>query len=293
MHVETKLSEVLLRRLRVDRRKKKGMGEGGQMDLFNFNRLKRPQLIELAGQVNIKGRHRLRKRELIRRLRKHLPALKNALESLRQPATVSVGTSTVFHTAAEPAVSPEPTGQPQFSDRGAPIPSHYGQDRITMMVRDPHWVFCYWELEGTAREQAAAEHGHDVFDGARWALRVHSSGLEHPHDIDVGADMNNWYLNVDDDGNYFAEIGVITRTGEFIALARSNRVHTPRSGMSDVGDTEWMTVEGDFRSVTRRVSGHVTVQAGAAERLTDRFRVHGLDSLFLGASRRASRIPPK
>ena len=265
------------------------------MDLFNFNRLKRPQLIELAGQVNIKSRHRLRKRELVRRLRKHLPALKDALESLRQSAGASGGTPMVSHTESGPAFSPEPkpTGPSQFSDRGAPIPSHYEQDRITMMVRDPHWIFCYWELEGSAREHVATEHGHDVFDGARWVLRVHSSGLAHPHDIDVGTDVNNWYLNVDDDGNYFTEIGIITRTEQFIVLARSNRVHTPRSGMSDAVGTEWMTVEGDFSSVTRRVSGHVTVQAGAAERLSDRFRVHGLDSLFLGASRRASRIPPR
>ena len=261
------------------------------MELFNLNRLKRPQLIELAGKVDIKGRHRLRKRDLVGRLRKHLPRLKDELSRLRQPAQSSTGTSTT----AAPAPAPEFSGPftETFSDRGAPIPLHYGRDRLVMMVRDPHWVFCYWELEGSACEGLKQQRGGDVFDGAHWTLRLHRAGSAHADDIDIQPEARSWYINVRDDSEYSAEIGIITRSGEFLAVAGSNSVRTPRAGMSDQTGIEWMTVEGDFDSIRRHVAGEVTVQAGAGELLGKRFGLHGPGSLFFGASRRASRIPPK
>ena len=260
------------------------------MELLNLNRLKRPQLIELAGKVSIKGRHRLRKRELIKRLMKHLPGLQEELRRLRQPVE-----------AVQPTSSSSPSGPAEFAgpftetftDRGAPIPSHYGRDRLLLMVRDPNWVFCYWELEGPACEQLKQEHGRDVFDGVRWVLRLHSSRREEPDDVNVQPDTGNWYLHVSDNAEYRAEIGIISRSGEFLSLVGSNRVRTPRAGMSDRVGTEWMTVEGDFASVRRHVAGQVTVRAEAGKLLSERFGIHGLDSLFFGASQRASRIPPK
>lgn len=261
------------------------------MELFNLNKLKRPQLIELAGKVDIKGRHRLRKRELVKLLRKHLPVLKDELDRLRQPAQTSTGASTEVPSGPTPDFSGPYTET--FSDRGAPIPVHYGRDRLVMMVRDPHWVFCYWELEGQACEDLKRRHGRDIFDQARWTLRLQRTGASHPDDIDIQPEAGNWYINVHDDTEYSAELGIVARTGEFLALVGSNRVRTPRAGMSDQVGTEWMTVRGDFDSIRRHVSGEVTVQAGAGQLLTERFGVHGLDSLFFGASQRASRIPPK
>ena len=49
------------------------------------------------------------------------------------------------------------------------LPENYGQDRLTLMVRDPHWLFCYWELSETRVAAARAE-----LDGPCWKiLRVH------------------------------------------------------------------------------------------------------------------------
>jgi hypothetical protein len=259
------------------------------MELFNFNRLKRPQLIALAGKVDIKGRHRMRKRDLIQELRKFLPVLKEELNRLRKPAKTPVRAEESSSVVQKKA--PAPTPREHFVDRGAPLALHYGQDRLVMLVRDPYWVFCYWELEGPARGELQARQGGNVFDGARWVLRLHAA--TQIHDVDIQPGACNWYLNVRDDCDLFAEIGIVTRSGEFLPLAASNRVRTPRAGMSDQDGSEWMTVEGDFASIRRHVSGHVTVQAGTGQLLAERFGVRGLSSLFFGASQRASRIPPK
>lgn len=261
------------------------------MELFNLNRLRRPVLIELAGKVDLKGRHRMRKRDLIQELRKYLPQLKDELARLRpavKAALKPAGSSTMTSKSA-----PAPSAGPQFVDRGAALPTSYTQDKLVMLVRDPYWVFCYWELSGSARTTLEAQHGRGVFDGARWVLRVHSSGQGRPTDIEVQPEARNWYVNVRDNSDLFSEIGIITRQGEFLGLTKSNRVRTPRGGMSDQDGAEWMTVEGDYANIKRHVSRTVTIQAGTGQLLAERFGVKGLSSLFFGASQRSSRIPPK
>jgi hypothetical protein len=41
------------------------------------------------------------------------------------------------------------------------------------------------------------------------------------------------------------DIGFLSPDGKFIAMARSNAVTTPRDGMSDIIDEEWMVVDFD------------------------------------------------
>lgn len=253
------------------------------MEPFNFNRLKRPHLIELAGHVDVKGRHRMRKRDLVRILREFLPVLKEHIDRLRPSKVVQrAGSSS---TRPAPVSAPEPV--PQIVDRGAPLPLHYGQDRLTLLVRDPFWVFCYWELEGPAREELKRRLGQDAFDGARWVLRLHTSLASHPQDVDVQVGASNWYLNVADNTEYFGELGIITRKGDFVGLVNSNRVRTPRSGMSQEHGQDWMIVEGDFQRVVRLRADQVQAPGReASETLARRFQVGGLSSLFLGGSRK-------
>ena len=36
------------------------------------------------------------------------------------------------------------------------LPAGYGKDRIVVMVRDPYWLHCYWELTRQAIKRAEA-----------------------------------------------------------------------------------------------------------------------------------------
>ena len=57
----------------------------------------------------------------------------------------------------------------------------------------------------------------------------------------------NWYLHVNaPDRSFVVDIGLLTRQGRFLLLARSNRVTTPRFGPSDVIDEEWMTTDENY-----------------------------------------------
>jgi len=242
------------------------------MEPINLRKLKRPQLIEIAAHFKIKKRHRLRKRELIKRLEKLLPQipekLSAALLGARQPES-----SSSFAPATRPA-------QPPFVDRGAPVPLHYDQDRITVLVRDPNGLHVYWELEGPRRSQLVPVRGDRALSRVSWILRLHADG-ESPQDIPVVGETCNWYLSVAENTSYVVEIGVIPHGGEFISLARSNRVRTPPMGLSADTTCEWMRVDDDF-GVTRL--GERQVSSTFADALVERFAVPGMSSRFLGGS---------
>lgn len=118
-----------------------------------------------------------------------------------------------------------------------PFPDRYGVDQITLMVKDPHWVYTYWELTGQKLAALRKERGQKFIEQARRMLRVYdlTSGGDPGRavgrfwDILVGDHDDHWYIEVGvPDHRYVVEIGAVTPAGEFITLARSNEVITPR-----------------------------------------------------------------
>src|SRR5713101_8320829 len=51
------------------------------------------------------------------------------------------------------------------------LPTGYGKDRIVVMVRDPYWLHCYWELTRHAIQRAEAALGQE-WHGAKPILRL-------------------------------------------------------------------------------------------------------------------------
>lgn len=248
------------------------------MDAVNLRKLKRPELIEIAEYFKVRKRHRLRKRDLVKALEKRLAEIPEKFSAAFQKPR-KVESSSRF------APQPRPP-QPPFVDRGAPIPLHYGQDRVTLLVRDPNSLFVFWELEGPRRAEVAATHGGDIYRRGSWVLRLHDDADNVPQDVPVVADGCNWYLSVADDRGYVVELGLRVN-GDFIALARSNFVRTPRSGISPDTTTEWMLVEEDYRRVVKLSPSEAPRVGGKfAETLAERFRVPDMSSRFLGASER-------
>jgi hypothetical protein len=131
------------------------------------------------------------------------------------------------------------------------LPRGYHRDRIVVMVRDPYWLHCYWELTRQAVARAEAALGQE-WHGARPILRVldvsshdtTSAAEAILKDIDIHGGCNNWYIEVGNPPRSFrVDIGYLTRRGRFYALARSNVVSTPRAGVSDVIDENWADID--------------------------------------------------
>jgi len=125
-------------------------------------------------------------------------------------------------------------------NRGWILPDGYGTDRLTLLPRDPHWLFAYWEITPSLRQNLSEQHGD--FSPARMVLRVRDTDSGVFKDIEVGGSFatGSWYIPVDTGGNcYIVELGELLSGGRFIPLLTSNPVRTPRDTISPVIDPRW------------------------------------------------------
>jgi len=146
-------------------------------------------------------------------------------------------------------------------DDGFMFPDTHGEDLIALMVRDPYWLFAYWEFSPDLNDRLLSRLGEETLRNSRLVLRVYDvTGVdaENPvgyHDIDVAPGARDWYINVTHvESDYCIDIGLILPDGSFLVIARSNRVSLPPIGPSAEVDEQWVTLEslGEIYSVTER-----------------------------------------
>ncbi len=124
------------------------------------------------------------------------------------------------------------------------LPEEYGENRITLMTRDPQWLYAYWEVkEDTLRETSKK------LKGGNLCLRVYDvTGVEFNGDnanrfldINVYERIGNWYIDVrQPDSEFIADIGVKDNTGHFMSIARSNKTSTPKTWVSKEKGEQWI-----------------------------------------------------
>ena len=128
------------------------------------------------------------------------------------------------------------------------LPTYSATTRITLIVKDPFWIYAYWEIADSSVEDVKRQLGGNL-DGARFVVRMYDvtykdfNGFNANHwfDVEVGRHSNNWYISIwNDNTSYLGEIGIAHHSGRFFPMARSNFVHTPRSGSSNRFEEIWM-----------------------------------------------------
>ncbi len=179
---------------------------------------------------------------------------------------------------------PGPIMQKFGGPREFELPGGYGDNRIVIMVRDPYWIYTYWEVNQKRLAEIRSELG-AKFDHSRLILRVYDAQNWNFFDIQVSGLTNNWYINVGrPNTSYCVDIGFLTPDGIFMVAARSNVVTTPRDKMSEVIDEQWMIPDWDQLYA---LSGGFRVGQGSLElremmekRLLNQVSSPGVSSLF-------------
>jgi hypothetical protein len=157
------------------------------------------------------------------------------------------------------------------------MPDGYTKDRLVVMVRDPYWLHAYWELtrQGVRRAEAAMGQEWHTARPVLRLLEVSSSGTTSSservlRDIDIHGGVNNWYVDVQEPPRSFRlDIGYLAAGGRFFMLARSNVVTTPRAGVSDAMDENWIDVARNFDKIYAMSGGYTG--NGAASDLQELF----------------------
>ncbi len=170
------------------------------------------------------------------------------------PAREEFAEEITYFPASPPHAKPKPKLDiPEISWR-------YGTDRLVLMVRDPNWLFAYWEITATKQEEFNQQYGPAAWSSSRPVLRVyditgiHFTGdnANNYTDITVSDHVDSWHIEVGRPNSTFCvDLGRIFPDGRFVTLLRSNIVQTPSIDISSLVDEEWMWIEDIYRTISR------------------------------------------
>lgn len=131
------------------------------------------------------------------------------------------------------------------------LPTSYGQDEIVLMVKDPYWLYAYWDLTATTQNAFEEKFGPSSWNHSRPLLRLYDltgepniSFEEAPcQDIAINDLANNWYIFVGQPRHtYGVDLGRMLPQGQFVHLVRSNVVTTPSDSVSSAIDPNWLPI---------------------------------------------------
>ena len=154
--------------------------------------------------------------------------------------------------APKPAAKPDAKAKvestiPAEKDLSVKNKPGHTKDRIVLMVPDPFWLHCYWELSLQSVQRAEAALGQD-WHGAKPIIRLFdvtsqdttSTSETAIRDINVHGGCSHWYIDVPQPPRtYRADIGYVSKRGQFYVLARSNVVTPPKSGATESLEDSW------------------------------------------------------
>lgn len=116
--------------------------------------------------------------------------------------------------------APPPRPAPDEGD----LPESYGRNRVVLMVVSPYMVHAYWDLDRKTQANPA---------GSPACLRFHDTTAgqaSSTFDVPVNLPARNWYVHLWGPAReYHVELGLTPPNGNFVALAHSNSVETPRA----------------------------------------------------------------
>lgn len=173
------------------------------------------------------------------------------LKSAAKPSTNGT------HAKPAPAAAPKPASVTKSlvpkpapaKDAPAVKSAPLVKDRIILAVSNPYWLNAYWELSPHSVQRAEAALRQD-WHGAKLIIRLFdvtsadtTSTSETPvKDVTISGTGRNWYIDVPQPPRaYRADIGYVSRRGDFYMIARSNVVTTPKAGSGEAveSDSGW------------------------------------------------------
>lgn len=224
------------------------------------------KLVEIAKSLGVKGVSKLTRDDLIEHILLLDPpfsANPNQEKEISQHLNKTLVETEPFY--VQPPLPEHLIGVTVAENNEAQIPQDYNDTGIVLMVRDPYWLYSYWNVNHETKDQIASNFGR--WENIALILRVYDttdvkgfngSNSNYYFDIQLNHPVNNWYIHVGGPNRTFCvDLGFIQANGSFYTIIRSNIVTTPRDNVSDVVDEEWMVIEEDFRRLYRLAGGEI------------------------------------
>lgn len=137
------------------------------------------------------------------------------------------------------------------------LDAFYGKTVLRVLVRDPEWVFAYWEIGPGEIERHGLGQGEPAGKRLviRWAdvtdIDYNGRNAHDQFDVHVGDTSGGWYQKLPGSGrDWLAELGLADDAGGFESIFRASRVHTPPLGVAPPRPTlRWMRIDPAARVV--------------------------------------------
>jgi hypothetical protein len=217
----------------------------------DFARFTQKQLFECTKQLGLKGTSKLSKDQLTERILEEI-------NGLQAPKPVAKPSKAEKATKGKGEPGEDVTRLSHKFELGArgkveepnTIPWSYGYDRVTGMAVDPERLFVYWDVSDDSIARARAGLGSGGQD-AWLSLRIYDTtgrifdGTNAHSYFDHGLDRSDrqWFFHVGKPASSaFVDIGMKSREGFFVKIARSGRIDFPRREQVAWVDPEWLSV---------------------------------------------------
>src|SRR5690606_17212261 len=164
-----------------------------------------------------------------------------------QPTATGAGASSGFRLSKEPviprkketagAASPPdyPASYAAYEELGS-LPPGYGSRSLYLVARDPHWLFCYWDIDWTEYEAHRQA-------GGKVHLRLFTPVGEEVHCEEITPDARNWFIPVARGNSvFYGELGFYDAEGQWEVIARSPHAATPPDSVSEPSEDLFATV---------------------------------------------------
>ena len=134
------------------------------------------------------------------------------------------------------------------------LPISYNQTRFVLMVRDPYWVYAYWDLSDEKQKEIEL-YLREKNNKAKSVLRIYDitetdvrrDTARNYFDIEVPVDVGQWYVYLGlPDRKFIADFGFVDQEGDFYLFAWSNAITMPRDTPSSVVDAQCALLDEEF-----------------------------------------------
>lgn len=216
------------------------------MDKFENKKLS--ELLELAREWGLSGYSKLKKTELVRLLTRKVSQFAGkasrkaspAAPAAKKAASKTPPTRTASSRASQQKAAARKTAAAHHKAAavGKRLPEAYQDGRMTLLTRDPFWLYCYWDLTDDQQEK--------LWNGDNPSLRlVEDAGAGAParevKRIPLARGARSWYIQVDAaDRPYRAELGHSGPGGAFMPLAASNLSTRAPATVAPAGAAEFV-----------------------------------------------------
>lgn len=123
----------------------------------------------------------------------------------------------------------------------------YNESFVVLMMQRPYTAFCYYNISNKDIQAIKKKYGKNSWEESKPVLKVYEVKDEEEKQIEyINLDpfADNWYINLkNDDLKIKVKIGRVVNESEFIELATSNIINTPRAKQSQDLDVRYLDLK--------------------------------------------------